>query len=381
MKERYILILLLFFIIFYNSQGVIYPKGSAISQLSLIIILGISGLYFIKTLLFNFKKDLFYKSWTALLLLNVFGFIFTGNISDPIHYAMIKGILISLLIFYPFYYFSSRQILLSKDLIIFFIILIPITVAQFYLKEQEILLSRTINNVNVVNNTAYDFVWLMPFAFLIKNKKVISVVTMIILMFFIIQGAKRGAIVTGGIGILFYIYYQLRTISRKNRIRGYIGSFIGLIGMGYYAYSFFIQNEYLIERLQQMEEGVVSGRDIIYANLLNAWYNSDSYIELILGYGFAVSVKLSGTGNVAHNDWLELLSNFGLLGVSIYLVLFYSGVKKIFVSDWDKNKRIVMGVVMTMWFLITLFSMGYTIDGGYLKAILLGYLIVEKNKI
>lgn len=294
MKERYILILLLFFIIFYNSQGVIYPKGSAISQLSLIIILGISGLYFIKTLLFNFKKDLFYKSWTALLLLNVFGFIFTGNISDPIHYAMIKGILISLLIFYPFYYFSSRQILLSKDLIIFFIILIPITVAQFYLKEQEILLSRTINNVNVVNNTAYDFVWLMPFAFLIKNKKVISVVTMIILMFFIIQGAKRGAIVTGGIGILFYIYYQLRTISRKNRIRGYIGSFIGLIGMGYYAYSFFIQNEYLIERLQQMEEGVVSGRDIIYANLLNAWYNSDSYIELILGYGFAVSVKLSG---------------------------------------------------------------------------------------
>lgn len=69
------------------------------------------------------------------------------------------------------------------------------------------------------------------------------------------------------------------------------------------------------------------------------------------------------------------------MGVSIYLVLFYSGVKKIFVSDWDKNKRIVMGVVMTMWFLTTLFSMGYTIDGGYLKAILLGYLIVEKNKI
>src|SRR5690606_21906001 len=103
MKERYILILLLFLLAFYNAQGVIYAKGSSISQIVLINIHGIGFYYFIKTLLLKTKKNLFYKAWTALLLLNIIGLLFTGSLNNAIHFSMFKGILMSLLVFYPFY--------------------------------------------------------------------------------------------------------------------------------------------------------------------------------------------------------------------------------------------------------------------------------------
>src|SRR5690554_7292443 len=92
MKERHFAILLLFFLVVYNAQGVLYAKGSSISQMVLISIHGIGCLYFIKTLLLKTKKNLFYKAWTALLLLNIFGLIFTGSLTNSIHFSMFKGV-------------------------------------------------------------------------------------------------------------------------------------------------------------------------------------------------------------------------------------------------------------------------------------------------
>lgn len=381
MKERHIAILLLFFLVVYNAQGVLYAKGSSISQMVLISIHGIGSLYFIKTLLLKTKINLFYKAWTALLLLNVFGLILTGSLNNAIHFSMFKGVLMSLLVFYPFYYFSYKKLMTSKDLIVFVIVLIPIYIAQFYLAQEQILSERISGNTNVVNNTAYDLLWLLPFVFLIRRSKAVSAALFLIIILFIIQSAKRGAMLIGGVTLLFYVYYQLKTISEKHRVRSYLITLLGVIALGYYTIDFLIQNEFLIERLQQLEEGSFSGRDIIYANLFNAWYNSDNFFNLLFGYGFASSVNLSGTGNLAHNDWLELLTNFGLLGVVIYMMLFFSGFKNVFSTKWGKDKRIIMGVIMTMWLLSTIFSMGYTVDGGYLKAILSAYLIGDSSNL
>jgi len=380
MKERYVALLLLFCLVFYNAQGVLYAEGSVISQLVLLVIHGIGSLYFIKTLLLKNKKDLFYKALTALLFLNLFGVILTGNLSNPLHFGMLKGVLMSLLVFYPFYYLSLKKLISSKDLIVFAFVLIPICIAHFYLEHQQILSERINDHTNVVNNTAYEMLWLLPFVFLIKKNKIVSVLLFLIVIFFIIQSAKRGAMFIAGVTLLFYIYYQLKTVSKKNRIRSYIFTFIGVLAVVYYTVDFFIQNEFLIERLQKLDEGGYSGRDVIFTNLFNAWYYSESYINLLFGYGFASSLTLSGTGLLAHNDWLELLSGFGLLGVLIYLVLFYSGFKAVFMKAWNADKRIIMCVIMVMWFLSTVFSMGYTSGNGYLRAIILGYIFANRNK-
>ena len=378
-KEKYILFILISLIVIYFSQGVFYASGSAISQLCLFSFLGLSGIYLIKLLLTRRKKELFFKAWTALLLINVLGFVFTGYLSNPHHFGMFKGILISSLPFYPIYYFSQKGILRSKHLIIFFFVMLIISILQFYYNREQILLERISGNEDVVNNAAYMFVNLIPFVFLIKKSKIISLLSMLILVFFIIQGSKRGAIITGSVGVLIYIYYQLRTIEKKHRLKGYFLTAIGIVVLGYFIYNFYLENEFLSYRMESLFEGGSSGRDVILSKILSGWYNSDNLMNLLFGYGFAGSQKITG-GLFAHNDWLELLSNYGLIGVSIYLMLFYSAYKLIRYSQWYSDKRILFICVVSMWFLVTLFSMAYTSTGGYLQAIMLAYLIGSDNR-
>ena len=377
-KEKYLLFILISLIVIYFSQGVFYASGSIISQLCLFSFLTISGLYLIKLLLTRRKKDLFFKAWTALLLINILGFVFTGYLNNPYHFGMFKGILISSLPFYPIYYFSLKGILRSKHLIIFFFVMLIISILQFFYNREQILLERISGNEDVVNNAAYMFVNLIPFVFLIKKRKIISLLSMLILVFFIIQGSKRGAILTGSFGVLIYIYYQLRTIEKKHRLKGYFITAIGIFILGYFIYNFYLENEFLSYRIQSMLEGDGSQRDRIYFDIFNGWYNSGNIYNFIFGFGFARSQQLA-SGSFAHNDWLELLSNYGITGVLIYLLLFYSAFKLIRNSLYDSEKRILLFCITGMWFLVTLFSMAYTSTDGYLRAIMLAYLIGSKH--
>lgn len=370
--------LLFALLIIYSLQGVLYTQGSIISQGSLFLYYALSGIYFVKVIFTKHKKSLFLNAWTALLIINILGYVFTGNYSRDL--GMFKGVLMSLLSFYPFYYMSRNGELKSKHLIFFLFIMIPVTISTFYFNRIQFLSQLSYEREDIVNNIAYSFVSLIPLVFLIKKNRLLSVAIMLVLIFFIIQGGKRGAIVVGAMGLMMYIYYQMRTVNKKYKVRGYILISIVAVVIGYFAYDMFISNEYLISRMEQMVEGNVSGRDRIYANIFNGWLESDSFMNLLFGYGFAGSRLLSGSGHFAHNDWLELLSNFGLLGVSIYLILFYSIFKTIRNSNWGNDKKIIFLTIMGMWFATSIFSMGYTSMGGYLNAMMLAYLLGSRSR-
>lgn len=377
-KQDYIRSILFLFFLIYFAQGVIYSQGSIIAQAALGLIYLISGNYFIKTLLQKKKKTFFFKIWTALLILNILGFVFTADYTK--HLGMFKGVLMSLLTFYPFYYWAQNGNLKRKHLVQFFAVMLPLTIGIFYFNRNAILTEATSDSIEVVNNIAYRFVGLIPFVFLIQQKRLLSILGFGVLTFFIIQGAKRGAIMVGALGLLSFIYYQMRTVEKKHRFKGYLVIAISIIGLSYFAYDILLSNEFVMKRLESMGEGQSSGRDIIYANIFNGWYNSDSIMHYIFGFGFAGSMLLSGSGHFAHNDWLELLSNFGLLGVVLYFYLFYSAYTTLRKSNWRIDKKLLFGTIMSMWFFTTLFSMGYTSMGGYVNAMLIGYLMGTPTK-
>ena len=374
--HSYIRNLLFFLLALYNAQGTLYPIGTFISQSILGLVLVISALYFFKLLLLKTEKPLFFKAWTLFFILNIFGFIFTGIRDNPVHLSMLKGIIISFILFYPFYYYSSKGLLTNKIIIQFFMVILPVTIFQFFTNEQNLMIEE--NRDDVVNNLAYAFVGLLPFAFLIR-KKIVSYGVMIVLLYFIIGGAKRGAIVTGALGFILFMYYQMRTVDKKQRLKGYLISLIGIGVLSYVAISFLESNEFLMKRLESMQEGDSSGRDLIFANIFNAWYYDNSVIHFLFGYGFAGSITLNTSGHLAHNDWLELLSNFGLLGISVYLFVFYAGFSSIKDPTWNVNRKIIMFTTLSIWFIITFFSMGYNSESGYIKSILIAFLIGNKK--
>jgi O-antigen ligase len=377
---------LLFCLVGYFAQGFFYAQASIISRSFLLIVLVISGFYFIKTLLLKKNyKNLFYLAWTALLVINVIGYLITPKpvVQGFSEFGMFRGILLSLLTFYPFYYLAQRGELQVKHLVCFFLIMLPITIFQFYFSRSRVLMSKDLlANAEIVNNAAYIFVWLIPFVFFLKKKRMLAFGAVFVLMLFIIQGNKRGAIITGALGLFIFVYYTMRTVKRKNRLRYYVVIFSAIIGLSYYAYNSYQNNKYLQNRMEQMEQGNGSGRLIIYANILEGWADSDSYTNFLFGYGFGGSRLISDSKHHhAHNDWLELLSNFGPLGIFIYALLFYAAATYIFYRGWDIDKRLLMLAVVSMWFLVTLFSMGYTDNAtGYLRSIVLAFLIGSGNR-
>lgn len=343
--------------------------GTIFSQIVMALCLLIFLYYFLKTI--RGTHSLFFWLWTALLIMNIIYFLISGSISDPQHFQMMKKTSFASLSFFPFYYFARQDLLKAKHLLWFLALILPIAIMQFLSNFDKITSLDLASGATL--NVGYFFVGLIPFVFLIRNR-ILSIAIMLVLLFFIINSAKRGAIISGGIGLLLFIYYQMRTIEKGKRIRGYLMIGIGVIIMGYFLYDIYMSQEYLIRRMEKMAEGDSSGRDSIYTNIFNAWYYSESPFRLLFGFGFASSLRLSGSGLLAHNDWLELLSNTGLTGVLIYLSLFVSGFKRVFNKRWTSNKRILLLCVMLIWFFITLVSMGYTNTDTFMRASMLGYL-------
>lgn len=377
--HRYILYILFLLLALYNAQGWLYKSGSIISQGALFSVLIISFFYFVKTLLQKKKKNLFYMMWTLLFLLNVVGMVFTGSFSNPSHFSMFKNIALVSLSFYPFYFFSTNKIVKGKDFLFFLFIMLPITIGAYSTLKGNLLLEQ--GRENVVNNIAYSFVGLTPFLFLFKNRKWVSYLILLLICYFVIMGSKRGAMLTFGTASFVFLYTQLRTLDSKNRIKGYLLTFVGIVLVFYFAYDTYMSNEYLISRMVSIEDGNLSGRDILYSNIFKAWYNSDSIWHTLFGYGFASSLKLSGMNLFAHNDWLELLSNFGLFGVAIYVVLLCSCLRYVFYTEWSIDKRLMSTSIFLIWSMCTVFSMYYTSINSYLGAILLAYLIGSKSSV
>lgn len=369
-------ILLASFILYY-SQGLFFGVGSNISQVFLLAILFISLLYFFKAIFTEEKKELFFLFWTFLLLANVLGFLWEGAFSRGPILEMFKSVLICLLAFYPFYYSSRKGDLKSHNLKIFFLIMLPIVIFQFFRNQKDMISLMEGNDFNVVNNVAYSFISLLPYVFFFKGKRIMSGILIAIIFGFTIYSSKRGAIIACILGLLLYFYFQFRTMDKQNRYIGYTFFFMLLFGIGAFTVKSLLANEFLITRMTSILEGDLSGRELIYTRLFDYWYNGDTIWDFIFGSGFASSLKIVGI--FAHNDWLELLTNFGIFGIIIYLILFYSAVRLSVRKDWLPDKRILMFTILVLWFFISLVSMWYTSIDGFGQAALLGYLVGSRS--
>ena len=276
--------------------------------------------------------------------------------------------------FYPFYYIACKDMIEIKYLRYFLLIMLPINILNFDWSANELLYGRITGNLDIVNNAAYTFVALIPFVFLFKDQKLIPATILAVNLVYIIQGAKRGALIAGLIGLLFFLYYKFKTINTKHLMRDI--SFVSAVSgtLIYYLYRYYYSKDYIVYRVQMMTEGHTAGRDIIYASIFNNWLGGN-ILQWFFGFGFAASPRVNDLRGFAHNDWLELLSNFGLLGVFLYFVLFYQGFKTVLSKDFDPHKKVMLSCVLMMWLFISMISMGYLESIFSIMVIVLAFLI------
>lgn len=372
MKDKFYCYTLLFLIVLYYSQGVVLPGGEAIGQVFLVIIFIISFYYLLKMLVSKNKFTSFMKIWLFFMTMYVFYFSLYDNYAE---FSILKMVLLNFLPFFPFYYFSEKGILTRKHLISFFLILLPILILKFNQSLHALRLERMKDEV--VDNTVYLFIGLLPFTFLFK-KRILSFLFLMIIWFFMIQSAKRAAIVCGILALTLLIFEYLYTSENKSKIKRYLFSLLLLLAIGYFGYNFYMQNQFLIERMQQMLGGDSSGRDNLIETLFGVWYNSDSLTPYLFGYGYNASRFHSI--HVSHNDWVDMLVSFGLLGLLIYFALFRSLFLQIFQKDWSKDKKIILILVVCIAIITSLTSRWYWSSFAYMQILILPYLLATYKK-
>ncbi len=312
------------------------------------MILGISVYYLFFIFFSSVIKTKIFYFWTFLLFCHLLGAIFSIDYNNSQHFSLLKGTAFTLLVFYPIYYYS-RKIGLNINLLIkFAFFLLPLFIAHYFLNYKAILESRISGRTDIVNNVAYYLVAFIPFLFLLKRINLLHLIIFIIVQALIFYSAKRGAIIVGFIefvGMCIFIFSR----NELNIFKKFLSFFI-ISGLVFVVTKYYIDfSENSVSRFLSLFEGNYSGRDTIYGSLLNTWYESGSLFVFLFGFGFGSSLQNSGTGNLAHNDWIELLFSFGLSGLFLYSLLIFSIIKilhKVFVDGEHSILSIVLFLVI-----------------------------------
>ena len=363
---------LLILLIVYYSQAIWLSEEAAVGVMSLIIILGISFYYLLKMLLSKKKFTGLMKIWLLFMTIYIVYFFLYDNYAE---YSILKMVFLNFLPFFPFYYFSEKEILTRKHLIGFFLVLLPVLIIKF--NKSIIALRAERMKDEVVDNTVYLFIGLLPFVFLFR-KKLFSFLFLMIIWFYMIQSAKRAAIICGMVALGLIVFEYLYASENKSKFKKYFFAILLLFAVGYFGYDLYKQNQYVIERMDLMMEGQSSGRDMLIETLLDTWYQSDSLISYLFGFGYNASGLHSA--NVSHNDWVDMLVSFGLLGLMIYFALFRLLFLQVFNQNWSRDKKVILLLVVSIALITSLTSRWYWSTFVYMQILILPFLLATHNK-
>lgn len=90
--------------------------------------------------------------------------------------------------------------------------------------------------------------------------------------------------------------------------------------------------------------------------------------------GGGANYTLTVSNNYAHNDWIEILVNQGILGIFVFFMYWKSFFRTAFRTNLDKTCSIVIKMIFIGYFAKTMFSMSYT-DYNIMVNLCLGYCI------
>ena len=276
----------------------------------------------------------------------------------------------SLLPIYAFYYFSRKRMITCKTLRRFIPFWILLATLIYFHAQADIRAFLADDDSSFTNNAAYLFLSFFP-AVVLFNKRVIQYVVIGVILFFVALGVKRGAIVVSFICLLYYLNWLRKSGHTRIKIRGILAALVIAVIAGYFFYSFYMSNDYFQLRVEQTISGNSSNRDTMYSGLLNYYFNQ-GVVGMIIGNGAASTIRIYGDS--AHNDWLEVLINQGIIGFSVFLVFCYQIVKNWKKINYDTTLKVGFGLFAIFFLTRTFFSMSYNSIPYYATAVFGYYL-------
>lgn len=375
--------------VLYYLQGILYPVGSMISLALLGINLLVSANCTLKVLRWSDNPKYFRGFNLLMLMFSVYGFIHILFNPSTVHYAYsgfsmpsygyIKGVYLSLLPIYAFYYYARKGYLTQERLQKWGMVFLVSVLLSYFRQQQEalqVLAERGLSREETTNNAGYLFITCIPLLVLYKSRPLIQFTGLVFVMAFVVMGMKRGAIAIGGFISAYFMWQTIRNAKGKIKFAFIALSVIFCISAAYFFIYMMTTSEYMMQRVEATMEGNSSGRDSIYSFFWTYFTEKADALHFLIGRG--ANGTLDIYYNYAHNDWLEIAVNQGLLGVFVYFVYWRN-----FYNTWrrssNQDAKLIIALVGMIYFVKTLFSMSY-MDMSYVCTSVLGYALAMTNE-
>ena len=271
----------------------------------------------------------------------------TAGLLSYFYQPMRDLLIISMFIFA--YTISSK----SKELRDFFtsgIIIAMLITAFFYYKNWTFA-----NEVDEAHlGTSYYVLFMLP-ALLLTPHKWLRYIGLIITGLVLFSSFKRGGLIAFVLAIVAYLFVKEVLVERKfTRLLVFLIAVIAL-----FIILIFIDNamgNIISERILNIREDGGSNRDQVWATTWNMIKASDAQ-QLLFGHGYNAVLKCSPLELSAHNDFLEMLFNYGIIGFAPYIVLHFQLIKQLFNRIKIQNENApIMALTYTIFFCLTMIS-------------------------
>jgi O-antigen ligase len=285
-----------------------YLKILAFSDILILSFLGINywllrGLPSFAVLVFIW---LFWMVTTCLLL-------FKYDIST-VNYGLVQVLYCPLSFLFFFVLLKSNPALLSKINIIFLLLLafiVPLLISEYNFRE-----ARLVDSFSVMNDIYY-LILLLPWV-LLYPKVQWKNIGIVVIIFVVLLAMKRTALFALVLALVVYFLSERIRVRKLIDWRFLVGiCLFATIILPLYSYIDTQTNSSFSSRISSSLDDKGSGRLDIYKEVIKL--QSESTIDSwVIGHGHNTVYKSTSNSMSAHNDWLEVLFDYGLVGLALY---------------------------------------------------------------
>lgn len=373
----------------YLLQGTLYESGSIISQtlLMLILLISLKDAYNVNKLEklpayfkgLNALVFLFTIYWLVLIMTDGFTYINkVGNETSSFNY--LRTLYYSLLPIYSCYLYTRNGNLNANNYKKWVAAFVLVAIAEYVRMQREMIetyMNAGSDQSEFTNNIGYMIMLLTPCAFIYNKNTKIQILVYGICLLFVVLSMKRGAMLISFVALLIFLNDKFKMISKQKKTIFF--TIIAIIFILLYGLieEMLTTSVYFQERLEETMEGNSSGRDEIYSELLHHFVYETNVFQMFLGIGAEGTLKINKY--MAHNDWLEILTNQGIVGIFLYIYYWLTFRYTCLNKKYSMEARFALKYLMVILFLRTMFSMSI-MDMNIYSSSMLGYALADGFK-
>jgi hypothetical protein len=304
---------------------------------------------------FMFLLDIIKHKKYPSIILTLFGFGFCAILSTYINNGNGRDNLLMTITTIVFWiiilivsYIVARKNKNSQVPFYMITITLPLIVYFFYQVFQL-----EFNKRSILINSVYYVILLLPIILSIKQTY-IKLFGVLVICASVIISLKRTALIAVVLSILAYFLVSLLVVEKQRKsikktmyiLSSLLVASIGIILL--YDYLIKYYNLDWILRMQSLQTDGGSNRDLVWEATIKMQYNSNAF-EWLFGHGFNAVSRNSPLNLSAHNDFLEVLYDYGVVTFGFYIGLIFSLIKtmrRMYKSKFELAPQFSSSIVM-----------------------------------